>query len=42
MAWIRTIKPVAAYFAYANRAVLGLGVDIGEEEIGLPPAKGEK
>lgn len=39
---ILELNQVAAYFAYANRTVLGLGVEIEEEEIGLPPAKGEE
>ena len=38
---ILELNQVVAYFAYANRTVLGLGVDIGGEEIGLPPEKGE-
>lgn len=29
---------VAAYFAYVNRTVLGLGVEIGDEDLGLAPS----
>ena len=29
---------VAAYFAYVNRTVLGLGVEIGDEALGLAPS----
>lgn len=36
---ILELNQVAAYFAYANRTVLGLGVEIEGEEIGQPPAK---
>lgn len=39
---ILELNQVAAYFAYANRTVLGLGVEIEDEEIGQPPAKGEE
>jgi uncharacterized peroxidase-related enzyme len=39
---ILELNQVAAYFAYANRTVLGLGVEIEDEEIGLPPAEGEE
>lgn len=36
---ILELNQVVAYFAYANRAVLGLGVEIEGEKIGEPPAK---
>lgn len=39
---ILELNQIVSYFAYANRTVLGLGVDIGDEEIGLPPAEGEQ
>ena len=35
---ILEINQVAAYFAYVNRSVLGLGVDINGEELGLSPS----
>ncbi|RMD88991.1 MAG: alkylhydroperoxidase, partial [Alphaproteobacteria bacterium] len=34
---ILEINQVAAYFAYANRTVLGLGVDTAGERLGLAP-----
>jgi uncharacterized peroxidase-related enzyme len=34
---ILEINQVAAYFAYANRAVTGLGVDTAGEQLGLSP-----
>lgn len=36
------INQVAAYFAYANRTVLGLGVNIDGEELGLSPNSNEE
>lgn len=39
---ILELNQVVAYFAYANRTVLGLGVSIEGEKIGEPPAKGEE
>lgn len=38
---ILELNQVVAYFAYANRTVLGLGVEIEEGAIGQPPAKSE-
>jgi uncharacterized peroxidase-related enzyme len=38
---ILEVNQVAAYFAYANRTVSGLGVDTGGEELGLSPDEGE-
>jgi uncharacterized peroxidase-related enzyme len=38
---ILELNQVAAYFAYANRTVSGLGVDTGGEVLGLSPATGE-
>ena len=35
---ILEINQVVAYFAYANRTVLGLGVDMGDEALGLSPS----
>lgn len=35
---ILEINQVAAYFAYANRTVLGLGVSLAGEELGLSPS----
>ncbi len=34
---ILEINQVAAYFAYANRTVLGLGIDTDGDIIGLSP-----
>jgi len=34
---ILEINQVAAYFAYANRMVLGLGIDTGDDIVGLSP-----
>jgi len=31
---------IAAYFAYANRTVLGLGVHLGDESLGMAPSDG--
>lgn len=39
---ILELNQITAYFAYANRTVLGLGVEIEGEETGLPPAEREK
>lgn len=39
---ILELNQIVSYFAYANRTVQGLGVEIGDEEIGLPPGEGEK
>ncbi|MEP0392801.1 MAG: peroxidase-related enzyme [Erythrobacter sp.] len=38
---ILEINQVAAYFAYANRTVLGLGVSIDGEQLGLSPNSSE-
>ncbi len=38
---ILEINQAAAYFAYANRTVLGLGVTIADEKMGLSPAQGD-
>jgi uncharacterized peroxidase-related enzyme len=38
---ILEINQVAAYFAYANRTVSGLGVNIDGEQLGLSPSSGE-
>ena len=38
---ILEINQVAAYFAYANRMVLGLGIDTDGDIIGLSPGDGE-
>jgi len=38
---ILEINQVAAYFAYANRTVLGLGVDSESETLGLAPRNAE-
>ncbi len=38
---ILEINQVAAYFAYANRTVLGLGVSINGEQLGLSPNSSE-
>ena len=38
---ILEINQVAAYFAYANRTVLGLGCAIGDEIVGLSPGESE-
>ena len=38
---ILEINQVTAYFAYANRTVLGLGVSIEGEQLGLSPADDE-
>ena len=35
---ILEINQVTAYFAYANRTVLGLGVSREDEELGLSPS----
>ena len=35
---IREVNQVAAYFAYANRTVLGLGVTTAGEVLGLSPS----
>ncbi len=38
---ILELNQVAAYFAYANRTVLGLGVDTADEVLGQSPATGD-
>jgi uncharacterized peroxidase-related enzyme len=38
---ILEVNQVAAYFAYANRTVTGLGVHTEGEELGLSPPKGD-
>ena len=38
---ILEINQVASYFAYANRMVLGLGIDTDGDIIGLSPGDGE-
>ena len=38
---ILEINQAAAYFAYANRTVLGLGVSTRGEQMGLSPVKGD-
>jgi len=38
---ILEVNQVAAYFAYANRTVLGLGVNKSGDIIGLSPNDGE-
>ena len=38
---ILEVNQVVAYFAYANRTVLGLGVATAGEELGLSPSDGE-
>ncbi|HKK08893.1 MAG TPA: carboxymuconolactone decarboxylase family protein [Gemmatimonadota bacterium] len=39
-AGILDLNQVVAYFAYVNRLVLGLGVEVGDEELGLHPPDG--
>jgi uncharacterized peroxidase-related enzyme len=39
---ILEINQVVAYFAYANRTVLGLGVEAGGETLGLAPVAGDE
>lgn len=39
---ILEINQVAAYFAYANRTVLGLGVSLAGEELGLSPSASDR
>ncbi len=39
---ILEINQVAAYFAYANRTVLGLGVDAAGERLGLAPKASDR
>ena len=39
---ILEINQVASYFAYANRMVLGLGVKIDGETLGLSPSGGDE
>ncbi len=34
---ILELNQVSAYFAYANRTVLGLGIDTGGDVLGLSP-----
>ena len=38
---ILEINQVAAYFAYANRTVLGLGIHIDGDVLGLSPGNSE-
>lgn len=38
---ILEINQVASYFAYVNRSVLGLGVDVADEQLGTSPKKDE-
>ena len=38
---ILEINQVVAYFAYANRTVLGLGVDTDGDILGLPPGEND-
>ena len=38
---ILEVNQVVAYFAYANRTVLGLGVETGDEDLGLSPSDNE-
>ncbi len=38
---ILEVNQVVAYFAYANRTVLGLGVETAGEDLGLSPSDGE-
>ncbi len=38
---ILEVNQVAAYFAYANRTVLGLGCTTDDEELGLSPGNGD-
>jgi len=38
---ILEVNQVAAYFAYANRTVLGLGVESGSERLGLAPRRAD-
>ena len=38
---ILEVNQVAAYFAYANRTVLGLGINKEGDIIGLSPSDGE-
>lgn len=38
---ILDLNQVVAYFAYANRTVLGLGVEIAGEKLGLSPSEGD-
>lgn len=35
---ILEVNQVASYFAYANRVVMGLGVDTDGDQLGLSPA----
>ena len=39
---ILEVNQVVAYFAYANRTVLGLGVETGDEELDLSPGDAEE
>jgi len=39
---ILEINQIVAYFAYANRTVLGLGVETDGEPLGLAPVTGEQ
>lgn len=39
---ILDVNQIAAYFAYANRTVLGLGVDAAGEVLGLHPSEDEE
>ena len=38
---ILELNQVTSYFAYANRTVLGLGVELGDEALGLSPETSE-
>ncbi len=38
---ILDLNQVVAYFAYVNRVVVGLGVEVGEETLGLHPSEEE-
>jgi uncharacterized protein YciW len=38
---ILDLDQVVAYFAYVNRTVLGLGVSVDGEKLGLHPGEGE-
>ncbi|MEK6255907.1 MAG: peroxidase-related enzyme [Chloroflexota bacterium] len=41
-AGILDLNQIVAYFAYANRTVNGLGVEVGEETLGLHPDENEE
>jgi uncharacterized protein YciW len=38
---ILEVNQVVSYFAYANRMVLGLGVNTGGDVLGLSPSSGD-